>query len=699
MLTQMNAIWTAHQADVEIIPSTDTEPPVAPTGLSATGGEQTVSLNWNDNTEPDLRGYNVYRSTISGGPYSKVNVSYLTSSNYNDNSVNGYVTYYYVVTAIDTSNNESNDSSQVFATPTDTTPPAAPTGLSALAGNGKVTLNWNNNPEGDINGYNVYRSTTSGSGYGKINGSLLSSSDYIDFSVVNETPYYYVVTAVDTSSNQSGYSSQASATPSVNAPTIYNFTEINQANTNYNVYACDVDVFPFAGLASNRNTFPEASDAQYVSISANDTSEWASADPGSSDEIFLWTEMKVNELPSSITKIDLTFNGYTAGSSAVIHRIYVMTAGADWTQTASWTQVGTDQSISPGAYATMTRSITSDISNYIDGTGKITWAVYETTSSEAMHVNYLEMAVTGSSTNNPPTVSITSPSNGAVFAQGSNITINANASDTDGSVTKVEFYQGTTKLGEDTNSPYSYTWNSVPTGLYNLTAKATDDDGNSTTSSPPIGITVLGAFGTGVAKCEWWTGIPGTAVSDLTSDVNYPDNSTGRELLVTLEGPNNWADNYGTRIRGYLNPVTSGAYTFWIASDASSELWLSTDAEPANKTLIASVSGSGTQQSSPISLVSGNKYYIEVLHKEGTGNDNVSVAWQGPGITQQVIDGVYLSPCCLEFEDFAGFASQWNQTGCNAGNDWCNGFDFNHSGQVTIDDLNAFVEGWLLGAE
>lgn len=51
-----------------------------------------------------------------------------------------------------------------------------------------------------------------------------------------------------------------------------------------------------------------------------------------------------------------------------------------------------------------------------------------------------------------------------------------------------------------------------------------------------------------------------------------------------------------------------------------------------------------TQQSTTINLVAGQKYYIEVLHKEATGGDNIAVAWQGPGISQQVIAGTYLSP-------------------------------------------------------
>ena len=213
MLTQMNDIWTAHPTDVEIIVSSDTNAPATPTGLSATPGNSTVSLDWNDNNETDLRGYNVYRSLTSGSSYTKLNGTFLTNSNYTDSNANGAKTYYYVVTAIDTSNNESNDSNEVSATPTDTIPPAAPIGLTATTGNQTVSLDWNNNSESDMNGYNVYRSTTSGGPYAKLNASLHATSAYTDNSVVNGTTYYYVVTAVDILSNESGYLSQVSATP------------------------------------------------------------------------------------------------------------------------------------------------------------------------------------------------------------------------------------------------------------------------------------------------------------------------------------------------------------------------------------------------------------------------------------------------------------------------------------------------------
>ena len=96
--------------------------------------------------------------------------------------------------------------------------------------------------------------------------------------------------------------------------------------------------------------------------------------------------------------------------------------------------------------------------------------------------------------------------------------------------------------------------------------------------------------GTGSILREYWTNIGnGTAVTDLTSNANYPNNPSGRDLLRSFEAPTNWADAYGTRIRGYLSPPMTGYYTFWIASDDNGELWLSTDDNPANKVKIAYV--------------------------------------------------------------------------------------------------------------
>jgi Bacterial Ig domain len=85
--------------------------------------------------------------------------------------------------------------------------------------------------------------------------------------------------------------------------------------------------------------------------------------------------------------------------------------------------------------------------------------------------------------NTPPTCSITQPLNNQSFATPANITINATATDIDGTVTKVDFYQGTTLLGTDATAPYSFTWLNPAIGTYNITAKATDNQGAITTSA------------------------------------------------------------------------------------------------------------------------------------------------------------------------------------------------------------------------
>jgi hypothetical protein len=90
-----------------------------------------------------------------------------------------------------------------------------------------------------------------------------------------------------------------------------------------------------------------------------------------------------------------------------------------------------------------------------------------------------------------PTTSITSPSNGASFNAPATITINANASDGDGTISKVEFYNGANKIGEDASAPYSFTWTNVAAGNYSITTKAIDNL-NATGTSSAVSVTVVG---------------------------------------------------------------------------------------------------------------------------------------------------------------------------------------------------------------
>ena len=89
-----------------------------------------------------------------------------------------------------------------------------------------------------------------------------------------------------------------------------------------------------------------------------------------------------------------------------------------------------------------------------------------------------------------PTVALTSPANGASFNTGTTIALAADAADSDGTVTKVEFFAGATKLGEDNEAPYTFDWSGMNSGAYALTARATDSTGNTVTSAA-INITVV----------------------------------------------------------------------------------------------------------------------------------------------------------------------------------------------------------------
>lgn len=90
----------------------------------------------------------------------------------------------------------------------------------------------------------------------------------------------------------------------------------------------------------------------------------------------------------------------------------------------------------------------------------------------------------------PPTSSITSPANGASFIAGAPVTIKVNATDNDGEIQRVAYYNGTTLLGESTTVPHQFVWSNPPIGTHTLIAKSTDNDALQA-SSQPIEIRVV----------------------------------------------------------------------------------------------------------------------------------------------------------------------------------------------------------------
>ncbi|PYJ83095.1 MAG: hypothetical protein DME22_16640 [Verrucomicrobia bacterium] len=161
-------------------------------------------------------------------------------------------------------------------------------------------------------------------------------------------------------------------------------------------------------------------------------------------------------------------------------------------------------------------------------------------------------------------------------------------------------------------------------------------------------------WGRGTILREYWLGIQGFHVGDLTQDARYPNEPSGSEYRYRFASLTNWGSNYGARFRGYLHPPRTGAYTFWIAASESAQLWLSSDERPGVAEMVASLSQPVRleewekypwQKSERIKLQGGRKYYIEALHKaEQPGADHCSVAWQRPEGKREVIAGEFLSP-------------------------------------------------------
>lgn len=143
--------------------------------------------------------------------------------------------------------------------------------------------------------------------------------------------------------------------------------------------------------------------------------------------------------------------------------------------------------------------------------------------------------------NQAPTVSLTAPANNATFTAPATINLAANAADGDGTVARVEFYQGATKLGEDTSSPYTFAWMNVAAGAYSLTARAFDNLGASTNSAA-INVTVTATGGGGVQAITW-TSLANTTVSGTvlrktagSSDGSWDGSALSQQEIASGDG-------------------------------------------------------------------------------------------------------------------------------------------------------------------
>lgn len=155
-----------------------------------------------------------------------------------------------------------------------------------------------------------------------------------------------------------------------------------------------------------------------------------------------------------------------------------------------------------------------------------------------------------------------------------------------------------------------------------------------------------------------WRALCGSNVANLRRSLFFPRYPDEEKIITESFQVEDNTEDYGQVFLGFLHPAKSGSYRFAIASDDSSELWLSPSEDPEKKSMIARVftaeSAAWTQKnelhkypdqiSKDVTLRAGKRYYIEVVHKQGSGDGFVQVFWKRSGDADfKLISSEYLS--------------------------------------------------------
>jgi hypothetical protein len=183
----------------------------------------------------------------------------------------------------------------------------------------------------------------------------------------------------------------------------------------------------------------------------------------------------------------------------------------------------------------------------------------------------LSVAMSPQSTNVAPVVSLSVNSS---LSAPATITLNANASDSDGTVSRVEFYNGTTRLGEDMTAPYSFTWSNAGAGTYTFTARATDNYLDQTVSAP-VSVTVAAAQNSGVSPSQPLTNQPTPTIANQNPTVSLTINSSlSAPATVTLNAAASDSDGTIARVEFYqgttrLGEDTTAPYSYTLLNVAA----------------------------------------------------------------------------------------------------------------------------------
>ena len=190
--------------------------------------------------------------------------------------------------------------------------------------------------------------------------------------------------------------------------TTYNFSGVNTGNDGINgnpiAIEHDSDIFPWTTIVE-QNDSVNPTDAEYINISTNNTSQWATDDPGRNDEIVITYKFFIQETISDISNIQIKWNGNTDGILASNHSVFLRKNNFDeFGGTNTWVQLGSSLSIPQDTNTDLIRDLTADFGTYVDETsGQFEFVVTTDGNSEDLRTNYIELIVTYTTTPTPDT--------------------------------------------------------------------------------------------------------------------------------------------------------------------------------------------------------------------------------------------------------------------------------------------------------
>jgi hypothetical protein len=176
----------------------------------------------------------------------------------------------------------------------------------------------------------------------------------------------------------------------------------------------------------------------------------------------------------------------------------------------------------------------------------------------------------------------------------------------------------------------------------------------------------------GALLWERWTECPGNSISSLTTLSRFPAEPSARQWIADLDYRNEDTD-YGCRLRGWITVPVSGKYAFDVAGDNAVQLWLGENASAFTRRLIADVGGwsgrrsvdaGSSQQAHELQLEEGQRYYLEVLHKQGYGDGHLSVRIRLPDLEWGLVPADWLQPWKKDSADADddGLPDAWERT-------------------------------------